>query len=284
VDAFASGPADLACVQARLAIYNGADSLLTRQFTLEYCGLFDALLPGLERLGVPLPLGGTSNHFPRHVLDALGGWDPYNVTEDADLGIRIARRGWRVRVLGSTTYEEAPQRLGIWVRQRTRWLKGFMQTWLVHMRRPASLLRDLGPAGFIGFQAVLGGVILTSLIHPVFVLLLAVGAASGKVLSLPESTLGAALIVLAGFNLLAGYAAGIALAGIAAGRRRLYSFIPHLVLVPLYWLLISLVSYRALVQLVRAPYLWEKTPHGARVRRRAHRRSQARRRGRPGGG
>jgi cellulose synthase/poly-beta-1,6-N-acetylglucosamine synthase-like glycosyltransferase len=278
VETFASGPADLACVQARLSIYNGSDSLLTRQFTLEYCGLFDALLPGLERLGLPLPLGGTSNHFPRYVLDALGGWDPHNVTEDADLGIRIARRGWRVQVMASTTFEEAPLQLGVWVRQRTRWLKGFMQTWLVHMRRPSGLLRDLGPAGFIGFQAVLGGVILTSLIHPVFVLLLVVGAASGKVLSLPDSMLGATLIVLAGFNLVAGYLAGMALAGIAAGRRGLYGFIPHLVLVPLYWLLISLVSYRALIQLVRAPYLWEKTPHGARVRRRAHRRSEARRR------
>jgi cellulose synthase/poly-beta-1,6-N-acetylglucosamine synthase-like glycosyltransferase len=282
VEAFAFGPGNLACVQARLSIYNGTDSILTRQFTLEYCGLFDALLPALQRIGMPLPLGGTSNHFPRSVLDELGGWDPHNVTEDADLGIRIARRGWRVEVLASTTYEEAPQRLGVWVRQRTRWLKGFMQTWLVHMRRPRCLLADLGPAGFLGFHAVLGGVILTSLIHPVFVTLLGIGVVTGKVLISPVSMFGAVLIVLAGFNLVAGYLAGMAMAGVAAGRRGLFGFIPHLLVMPLYWVLISLVSYRALIQLVREPYLWEKTPHRARVRRRAHRRRQAGQRVRSG--
>ncbi len=142
--AFRSGPADLMCVQGRLALNNARPGWIARQFMLEYAALFDALLPALERLGVPIPLGGTSNHFPRAVIEQLGGWDAYNVTEDADIGIRIARAGGRVRVLDSTTFEEAPESFAVWLPQRTRWMKGFMQTWLVHMRRPGQLLREVG--------------------------------------------------------------------------------------------------------------------------------------------
>ena len=125
---FASSPAGLACLQARLNIYNVGDSWFTRQFTVEYSALFDAILPALDRLGLPVPLGGTSNHFPRAVLEEIGGWDPFNVTEDADLGIRLARLGWHTAILDSTTWEEAPQCAGQWLRQRTRWLKGWLQT------------------------------------------------------------------------------------------------------------------------------------------------------------
>jgi cellulose synthase/poly-beta-1,6-N-acetylglucosamine synthase-like glycosyltransferase len=117
------------CLQAQLNIYNSDATWFTRQFTIEYTALFDCILPALERLRLPVPLGGTSNHFPRAVLDSVGGWDPYNVTEDADLGIRLARSGWHVGVLPSTTWEEAPPSFGVWKGQRTRWLKGWMQTW-----------------------------------------------------------------------------------------------------------------------------------------------------------
>ena len=121
--AFQVGHPDLACLQARLNIYNPRDSLLTRQFTLEYSALFDAVLPALERLSLPLPLGGTSNHFPTALLRQAGGWDPYNVTEDADLGIRLARLGFKTATLPSTTWEEAPDRLGNWFGQRSRWFR-----------------------------------------------------------------------------------------------------------------------------------------------------------------
>ncbi len=126
--AFAAGSANLACVQARLNIYNPGESALTRQFTLEYAALFDAMLPALDRLGLPLPLGGTSNHFRRDHLVAVGAWDPFNVTEDADLGFRLARLGQRVEMLNSTTWEEAPATCSAWLGQRTRWLKGWMKT------------------------------------------------------------------------------------------------------------------------------------------------------------
>ena len=142
--AFAAGPANLGCVQGRLTIDNADDGWLCRQFALEYLVLFDGLLPALDRMGMPLPLGGTSNHFPLRVLRAVGAWDAWNVTEDADLGLRLARAGYHAQVIASTTFEEAPQRFGNWRRQRTRWLKGWMQTYIVHSRRPLRLAAELG--------------------------------------------------------------------------------------------------------------------------------------------
>jgi glycosyltransferase XagB len=145
-------PPTLGCVQAQLNIYNPRASWIARQFTIEYSALFDAVLPALARLGMPVPLGGTSNHFPRETLVACGGWDPCNVTEDADLGFRLARRGLRTAILASTTWEEAPVNLGQWVKQRTRWLKGWLQTYLVHTRQPFRLTAELGVRGALGVR------------------------------------------------------------------------------------------------------------------------------------
>ena len=144
-NAFIEGGPRLACVQARLAIYNADESFLSRQFALEYSALFSGLLPALGFLRLPLTLGGTSNHFRRDLLLKIGGWDPFNVTEDADLGIRLARFGYEVSVINSVTMEEAPASWRSWRGQRTRWIKGWIQTYLVHMRRPLRLWRDLGP-------------------------------------------------------------------------------------------------------------------------------------------
>ncbi len=151
VAAFRASPRSLACLQARLNFYNADHNWLTRMFALDYALWFDMLLPGLDRIGVPMPLGGTSNHFRTQVLRDIGGWDAYNVTEDADIGIRLAQLGYRVSMISFTTYEEAPVPLGPWLRQRSRWLKGYMQTWLVHMRHPLLLLRRAGLGGGIVF-------------------------------------------------------------------------------------------------------------------------------------
>jgi len=166
--AFAASDDRLACVQARLSIDNTDDGWLARMFTAEYAGQFDVFLDGLCALGMPLPLGGSSNHFATAVLREVGGWDAWNVTEDADLGMRLARFGYRAMMIGSTTYEEAPARLMPWLRQRTRWFKGWMQTWCVHMRQPVSLWRELGPRGFFGLQLAVGGNVLAALVHPLF--------------------------------------------------------------------------------------------------------------------
>ncbi len=261
---FSEGPANLMCVQGRLALYNPRPGLIARQFMLEYAALFDAMLHALVRMRLPVPLGGTSNHFPRATLEALGGWDAYNVTEDADLGIRIARIGGVVAVLDSTTFEEAPDSLGVWIRQRTRWLKGFMQTWLVHMRHPLRLWRELGAKGFVGFNAYLGGIVLSALIHPIFLLAFVWEATFGWLFVFPDTALGSFLLALSTFVLVGGYVSGMAIAGLAAKRRGLLGLLPHLLLMPFYWLLISVAAYRALLQLMSKPYLWEKTPHSAR--------------------
>jgi cellulose synthase/poly-beta-1,6-N-acetylglucosamine synthase-like glycosyltransferase len=215
-------------------------------------------------LRLPVPLGGTSNHFPRRVLEEVGGWDPYNVTEDADLGIRLARSGWRVEILHSTTWEEAPETLRTWLGQRKRWLKGWMQTYLVHMREPLRLLDELGLRSFIGLQVLMGGLLLSALVHPWFYALALLDAAYGILAVAGNSLTGQILWWLGLFNLVTGYATGVALGCLAVWRRGRGSLAAHTLLMPVYWLLISYAAYRALWQLVTAPFYWEKTEHRAR--------------------
>lgn len=259
---FRSAEPSLACIQARLNIYNPRQSWLTRQFTLEYSALFDAILPALERLDLPFPLGGTSNHFRVELLRRVGGWDAYNVTEDADLGFRIARAGLRGATLASTTWEEAPARLDNWMRQRTRWLKGWLLTYLVHTREPGRLLRDLGWRRSAGLHVLIGGMLLSALFHPLCYALIAMEVATGGVFAEAHSALERWLWWIAVFNLAVGYASGIAVGAVAVVRRGRPGLAWHALLTPLYWLLISVAGHRALLQLMRSPYLWEKTQHG----------------------
>jgi glycosyltransferase XagB len=234
--AFKAGPPNLATVQARLNIYNPTASWLTRQFTLEYTALFDGLLPLLDRLELPIPLGGTSNYFCLAALKWLLAWDPFNVTKDADLGTRLTRCGCRCAVIASTTYEEVPARFGSWLRQRTRWLRGFVQTWLVHMRAPRSLWRELGPRGFFAFQVMIGGTILSALVHPWFYVLLGGELTRGELLSWPATIVGAPFWSVAWFALVTGYAAAMGLAALAGWRRGLVRLLWHVPLMPLCWL------------------------------------------------
>ncbi len=227
-------------------------------FALDYALWFDFLLPGLDRLGIPMPLGGTSNHFRVDALHAIHAWDPFNVTEDADLGIRLARLGMRVRTLDSTTYEEATNQTANWLRQRTRWLKGYMQTWLVHMRNPGQLLRNAGACGFFGFQLFVGGTVLSALLNPVLWLIFVLSFFTDvPMIGFPDATRS-----LSGFGLLLANALFAYLAMLGPYRRGWVDLSPYALLVPFYWLLISAAAYRALWQLVRNPWHWEKTPHG----------------------
>jgi cellulose synthase/poly-beta-1,6-N-acetylglucosamine synthase-like glycosyltransferase len=264
---FRHAPSDLGCLQAQLNIDNPRQSWLTRQFTIEYSALFDAVLPALERLRLPVPLGGTSNHFPRSTLIGVGAWDPYNVTEDADLGVRLARHGYRTGVLASTTWEEAPPALATWFKQRTRWLKGWMQTYLVHTRSLGRLNRELGLRASAGFHTLMGGLVASALAHPIFYALLAWHWWEGGLLAPAESTMGAILLTVVWINLGVGYAASILVGALAVWRRGHRGLVPFALLMPLYWLLISAAAYRALWQLAHDPYLWEKTEHGGAGRR-----------------
>lgn len=260
--AFAAAPQSLACLQARLAFYNPHENWFTRQFSIEYAALFDLLLPMLAHNGLPLPLGGTSNHFRVSVLRKVGAWDPHNVTEDADLGLRLARFGWQVGVIDSTTHEEANCRFGNWLHQRARWLKGWMQTWLVHMRSPFRLWRDLGTWRFIVAQIMMLGMIVTALLHPVFLAYAAWAVASGSLLASPPDVLSSVLIGFGIVVLITGY--GFAIAAGARGllERGLSGMWLSLAGMPVYWLLVSAGGWLALWQFVSRPHHWNKTMHG----------------------
>jgi len=259
---FAAAPRELACLQAQLTFYNREENWLTRQFTAEYATLFGELLRVLAEHNLPLPLGGTSNHFRVDVLRSVGAWDPYNVTEDADLGLRLARFGYDTGVLDSLTYEEANTRLGNWMRQRARWLKGFLMTWLVHMRQPVLFMRDVGPSGFVVAQVLTLGVFASVLLHPLCMAATVVLLALYP--SLPPNA-GLALVLLSAANLLVlvgGYGVSIMLTRRALRRRGLRRWHGTLATMPFYWMLMSLAAWLALWQFIVAPFHWNKTEHG----------------------
>jgi cellulose synthase/poly-beta-1,6-N-acetylglucosamine synthase-like glycosyltransferase len=258
--AFRHGDPRLACVQGRLNYFNRSENWLTRMFTLEYSQWFDFLLPGLDWLKVPIPLGGTSNHFKLDALRKVGAWDPYNVTEDADLGVRLAQEGFTVGVINSTTYEEANGVLPSWIKQRSRWIKGYMQTWLVHMRHPIQLWRSIGAKGFFSFHFFIGAPPFTMLLAPIlWAITLLVWFTNtwdfGWLFPEPFGT-------MALFNLVIGNLFLVYFGVIAALKRRYYDLVPVGILLPLYWVLHSIAAYKAFWQLCFNPHYWEKTEHG----------------------
>jgi hypothetical protein len=267
VAAFRTAPPNVAVFQARLNVYNAEDNWLTRMFALEYAAWFDFLLPGLGRLGIPIPLGGTSNHFRAEILPAISGWDSFNVTEDADLGVRLARQGHRVLPIDSSTYEEASPALRGWIGQRSRWLKGYMQTALVHLRTPLKFVRAVGLLPFLGFVIFVLGAVMTSLLAPIFWILSIILAVAGSAAVL--GPYGTSVVAASYFSLVAGNGVLTLLAMLAPLKRRWFRLAPYGAGVFVYWLLISAAAYRALWQLGARPHHWEKTEHGyaERVRR-----------------
>jgi cellulose synthase/poly-beta-1,6-N-acetylglucosamine synthase-like glycosyltransferase len=260
VSAFRNGPSHLVCVQAALNYFNDRENYLTRMFTLEYSYWFDYMLPGLDELKLPIPLGGTSNHFLLSRLRELGGWDPFNVTEDADLGIRATVEGYTVGVIRSTTYEEANRAAKNWIRQRSRWIKGYMQTWLVHNRAPLTLLRSIGLRRWLSYQFFIGGTCFTFLAN----LVLWIFYLSCVVLrpAWTAQLFGGRAVLLALFCLLVGNLVGVYQGVVAVFRRRLFHLVPFALTCPLYWCLHSVAAYMALWQLITKPFYWEKTVHG----------------------
>ena len=260
VVAFQRSPANTGCIQCRLNYYNARENWLTRMFTLDYSLLFDLMLPGLERLKVPIPLGGTSNHFRLDVLRELNGWDPFNVTEDADLGIRMTQKGYRVGVIESTTFEEANVAIGNWIRQRSRWIKGYMITFLVHTRRPIHLVRSTGIGGALGFAFFVGGTVISALLNPLYWAMLAAWSFSHT--NGFDRLFPPLLRYLSLFNLLAGNGAFVYLSMLAPLRRKWVDLVPYSLTVIAYWALMSIAAYKALWQLIYKPFYWEKTQHG----------------------
>jgi len=253
-------PANYICVQSALNYFNRGENFLTRMFTLEYSYWFDYMLPGLDTLDIPIPLGGTSNHFKMANLIELGAWDPFNVTEDADLGLRAYSKGYKVAIINSTTYEEANNDFFNWIRQRSRWIKGYMQTYLVHMRNPVKLWKKVGWKGFLGFNFFIGATPVTFLVYPillsVFIAYVAFDLQTIRML-FPDWVLFMSI-----FNLMVGNILMIYVNMMAVFKRRYYELILFAIANPIYWLMHSVSAYKGLWQLIVNPFYWEKTNHG----------------------
>ncbi len=265
-EVFAAAGPDLACVQGRLTIDHVAEGTwIARLFGLDYAMHFDGLLPFLARHNLLFPLGGTSNHFRRVPLEDVLGWDPHNVTEDADLAVRLVRAGYRMTVIPSSTREEATETPRAWIRQRSRWFKGWLQTWLVHMRAPRALLRDLGFRDFLAFQILFPASLIAVAAFPVSLVLGCLylsglrgfggtGLAGWLLFALHSST----------FTIGLGAAALLAVTSLVARPLPLRPF-DALLIVP-YWLMMATALGWAVIDLIRRPHYWDKTEH-ARARR-----------------
>ncbi|CUH41101.1 Cellulose synthase catalytic subunit [UDP-forming] [Jannaschia seosinensis] len=257
---FQTAPEDVVCLQGRLDYYNPTRNWMSRCFTIEYANWFRLVLPGIARLGLVVPLGGTTLFFRREALEEVGGWDAHNVTEDADLGVRLARRGYRTEIIETTTLEEANASPGAWIKQRSRWVKGYIMTWAVHSRRPIRLWRDLGTRRFFGFHLLFLGSVLSPLLIPVLwsMAIIPFGIHHPILDWLPgrgPMWLGVLVLSATAISMTV-----TAIGCSAAHHRRLRRWIPTL---ELYFPLATLAVLKALLELVARPFHWDKTTHGA---------------------
>lgn len=256
---FATQSKEIACVQCKLNFYNRNEHWLARLFSIEYSQLFDTYLPALQSLNMPIPLGGTSNHLHVSRLKSVGAWDPFNVTEDADLGVRLALLGKHTVVLNSLTMEEAPITIKAWLNQRSRWIKGHMQTWMVYMRQPRKLYHAIGGHGFLGFQLFVGTPSLVYLTAPIMWcigLFWALGI-------IPDGLIPAWMLILNLLILVTAFAGHIWQALITIRLQGWDGMTKAAIAYPLYWFLHSAASFKALYQFIFRPHYWEKTSHGA---------------------
>ncbi|NMP20873.1 glycosyltransferase family 2 protein [Sulfobacillus harzensis] len=260
IEVFRVSDERVACVQAKLSYYNQTQNILTRWFTSEYAMWFDQLLPALFARNLPIPLGGTSNHFRVSVLKEIGAWDPFNVTEDADLGIRLARLGYRTVVMDSTTWEEANSDFVNWIRQRSRWVKGYIQTWIVHMRHPRRLVKELGWGGMMAFQSVIFGTPFTFLINPFLWGMTTVWFLLG--VPFAHALFPAWVYYAAFLNLVFGNFAFMYTNVTGLATRRDWDLSKYATLNPVYWTFMSIAGWKGFLQLFTRPSYWEKTVHG----------------------
>jgi len=261
--AFRKVDSKVICLQAKLNFYNPTQNILTKVFTAEYSLWFDLVLTGLQSIHAPIPLGGTSNHFRTKDLRLLEGWDPFNVTEDCDLGIRICKRGYHTAIFNSTTLEEANSNFFNWLRQRSRWIKGYIQTYLVHMRRPGEFISDWRQPHVITFQLIVGGKVASIFINPIMWLITVSYFAFRPIIGTTiESFFGGPIFYMAVFCLVIGNFLYMYYYMIGCYKREQWDIIQYVFLVPFYWLMMSVASWIAFYQLFLKPHYWEKTHHG----------------------
>lgn len=259
VTRFAEAPAEVACLQGILDYYNSRENWIARCFTIEYATWWRVILPGMARLGLVVPLGGTTLFFKREVLEELNAWDAHNVTEDADLGLRLARRGYRTELVPTVTLEEANCWPWRWIRQRSRWIKGFLITYLVHMRRPGQLFRDLGAWRFLGVQTLFLAGFLQVLLAPLFWSFWICLAGYEHPI---EATLSVGAVQALLLTFLVAECLNMAMGLLATSTRTHRHLIPFVFMMPIYFLLSSAAAIKALYELLSRPFFWDKTQHG----------------------
>jgi len=256
----------IACVQAKLNFYNPSQNLLTRLFTAEYSFWFELILPGLQSINAPIPLGGTSNHFRTQDLKQLKGWDSFNVTEDCDLGIRLAKLGFNTAIIDSITHEEANSSLLNWYFQRTRWIKGYIQTYFLHTRSDKKLHHRRIDLHVIFVQLIIGGKVLSMFINPFFWSLTLLYVIFREHLgSIIDSYFPTPILYISVFSLFIGnflYIYYYSLACVKSGHDQL---VKYTFLIPFYWLAISLAAIKAVIEFITNPHYWSKTKHGLHI-------------------
>ncbi len=255
---------EYACVQCMLNFYNSRKNALTRWFSIEYSYYYDYYIQGLDKIDAPIPLGGTSNHFRMQTLCELGAWDPFNVTEDADLGMRIARKKYKTAVLNSYTYEEAVTSVRSWIKQRSRWVKGFVITWFVTMRHPVRVFQDIGLKNFLIFQTGFGGNFYLPLMNLflwlVFITSLIIPSYYSKWFDFWP------FAAIAVFNLVFGNLFFLSMMLLATWKEKQRDLIIYSLFSPIYWILMSIGAWKGFLQLVVGQaYKWEKTTHGTSI-------------------
>lgn len=254
------------CIQAKLNFYNPHQNVLTKVFTAEYSLWFDLVLTGLQSIKAPIPLGGTSNHFRTKYLHDLKGWDSFNVTEDCDLGMRLVKRGYKTAIIDSTTHEEANSNYLNWFRQRTRWIKGYMQTYFVHMRNPQEFMQKWREPHVITFQLVVGGKILSMLINPLmWVITISYFVFRPQIGHFIESFYLTPIFYMGIFSLTVGNFLYLYYYVIGCAKRDYDNIIKYMFLVPLYWIAMSAAAWVAIYEVIKNPHYWPKTVHGLHI-------------------
>jgi glycosyltransferase XagB len=261
--AFKKAHKHIICIQAKLNFYNSTQNILTRLFTLEYSLWFDLVLTGLQTIHAPIPLGGTSNHFRKQDLLTLKKWDPFNVTEDADLGMRLVKRGYNTALINSYTMEEANSEVINWYKQRSRWIKGYIQTYFVHMRRPHEFLRHWKSPHFLTFQLIIGAKVLSMLINPLmWAMTIAYFGFRGFTGEFIQSLYLTPIFYMAAFTMIVGNFLYMYYYMLGASKRNQWELIPFAILTPLYWLGMSAAAVLACWEFIFKPHYWHKTKHG----------------------
>lgn len=243
---YANSSPEVICIQAKLNYYNRHENQLTKLFSIEYSLLYDYILVGLEKLGMPIPLGGTSNHFITKKLKEIGGWDAFNVTEDADLGIRLYNHGYRCSLINSTTLEESPIHISSWLKQRSRWIKGHILTSMLHSKQ---LYNKFNPKQILGLYFHLYLPNITYILLPIYLSIR---------LFTTEKPIFTYLLYI---NICLGIIIPTVCCILVIKRKQWKNMKLSILLFPFYYFLFPIASIKSCWEVLTKPFHWDKTNH-----------------------